>query len=218
MNMSEKYKPQIDIIWAKETNSSLDEVRIPPIYPGEVKENAILIVGLNPSLSKGEEERLLKKYTEKNDDKGKADEVQDDEKVHKYFRRFPKLVGKTHFEWTHIDLLFFQKTNSKSAKWLWKNHPEFIKDQLAISINILKEIKPKVIIVNNAFSSELIKSYQKEGNYTISDFNENIGTYLFNDNIPIFFSSMIEGPSPMDNGTFERLQWHINFTLKKMTQ
>ncbi len=52
-------------------------------------------------------------------------------------------------------------------------------------------------------------------------FDDEIGTYriktkgnLFD--TPVFFTSMLSGQRAMDNGSFERLQWHINFVLNKL--
>jgi len=36
-------------------------------------------------------------------------------------------------------------------------------------------------------------------------------------NVPIFFTSMLTGQRALDNGSFERLIWHINFVLGKIS-
>ena len=51
-------------------------------------------------------------------------------------------------------------------------------------------------------------------------FDEKLGTHkiinnLELENTPVFFTSMLTGHRAIDNGSFERLKWHINFILKQ---
>jgi len=208
MDVHLKYKEEINKIWSD--FQELKECKIPALLPVTALENAILIVGLNPSSP-------LKNEKIQIDVGGNTSSYPQHGggKLHKYFRRFPLLVENIDDEWSHIDLLFLRKTDSTDVKKLWKENKEFIKAQLKVSTEIIKALNPKIIIVNNAFGRELLESFKEEGNYSISEFNSTIGTYYFNDTTPLFFSSMFEGPSPMDNGTFERLKWHIQWVLDK---
>lgn len=198
MEVFQKYKEEIDEIF------SHFQCEYTALLPKTALENAILIVGLNPSSPLKDEaiDTRVSSYPQ-----------HEQLDIHKYFRRFPLLVESTGYEWSHIDLLFLRKTDSMDVKKLWKEKEEFIKAQLSISSKIIQELNPKIIIVNNAFGRELLENFQEEGKYSISEFDPKIGTYYFNNKTPIFFSSMFEGPSPMDKGTFERLKWHIKWVL-----
>lgn len=214
MNIYNDFHCEIDAIWSQ--FEDLEECKIPPLCPKTAISNAILIIGLNPSLDKATEEELIEEREKGFIRKWLGYPQHESDKIHKYFRRFKELSENTGYEWSHVDLLFFRKTDSKSVKMLWqkeKEGKEFIEAQLTVSTKIIKALKPKIIVVNNAFGCQLLKSFQEKGKYTISTFNPDIGTYYFDETIPIFFSSMIEGPSPMDNGTFERLKWHIKSIL-----
>lgn len=197
MEVHKKYQEDINTIWSN------FQCEYPALLPETALENAILIVGLNPSspLKNEVSEAKVSSYPQ-----------HEDTKIHKYFRRFPVLVENTNYNWSHIDLLFLRKTDSTDVKKLWKEEKEFIKAQLKVSTEIIQALNPKIIVINNAFGRELLESFQDEGNYSISEFDPKIGTYYFN-KTPLFFSSMFEGPSPMDNGTFERLKWHIKWVL-----
>lgn len=207
MDVHLKYKEEINKIWSCFQHIGVCEH--PALLPETALENAILIVGLNPS-SPLKNEGI---QTDVDGTNTSSYPQHGGDKLHKYFRRFPFLVENTGCKWSHIDLLFLRKTDSTDVKMLWKENKEFIKAQLKVSTEIIKALNPKIIIVNNAFGRELLESFKEEGNYSISEFNSTIGTYYFNDTIPLFFSSMFEGPSPMDNGTFERLKWHIQWVL-----
>lgn len=213
MNIFNNHKKSLDLLWSK-YHLDLKECLIPPLCPDIALEEAVLIIGLNPSLTLEEEKNLLEEYKNKNLDDWCAYSQHGGAKLHKYFRRFPQIVEGTIEKWTHIDLLFFRKKSSQTAKWLWKNKKDFIEEQLKISIEIIQKLRPKIIIVNNAFARELLENFQSKGGYSISEFDSNVGINYFNE-IPIFFSSMVEGPSPMDKGTFERLKWHVKYVLQK---
>ena len=52
-------------------------------------------------------------------------------------------------------------------------------------------------------------------------FDEKLGTHkIVNnsdlDNTPVFFTSMLTGQRALDKGSFERLNWHINFVLNQI--
>jgi hypothetical protein len=206
MEVHKKFKEEINKIWSN--FQDIDVCEYPALLPETALENAILIVGLNPSSPLKNEKTQI----DVGDTKTSSYPQHGGGEIHKYFRRFPLLVKNTNYNWTHIDLLFLRKTDSTDVKKLWKEKKEFILAQLKVSTEIIKALNPKIIVINNAFGRELLESFQEEGNYSISEFDPKIGTYYFN-KTPLFFSSMFEGPSPMDNGTFERLKWHIKWVL-----
>jgi hypothetical protein len=52
------------------------------------------------------------------------------------------------------------------------------------------------------------------------EFDENLGTHkIVNnselENVPVFFTSMLSGQRALDNGSYQRLIWHIKYVLNK---
>lgn len=96
-----------------------------------------------------------------------------------------------------------------------------------MSKEIIEEAKPQIIVVANTTARLFFgkdKNIEKDVNIWLNydfEFDNLIGTHriktegnLFN--TPVFFTSMLSGQRAMDNGSFERLQWHINFVLNKL--
>jgi len=102
MEVHLKYKEEINKIWSD--FQELKECKIPALLPVTALENAILIVGLNPSSP-------LKNEKTQIDVGGNTSSYPQHEgdELHKYFRRFPLLVENIDDEWSHIDLLFLRK-------------------------------------------------------------------------------------------------------------
>lgn len=51
--------------------------------------------------------------------------------------------------------------------------------------------------------------------YVDFKWDEELGTYTYKNN-PFFFSSMLTGQRALDNGSFERLVWHIKKVKSKL--
>ena len=147
----------------------------------------VLFIGLNPSFR----EKQAKKE--------------------EYYKRFPLLVENKN-DWTFLDLLCIRETKQRSIENFYKKEPDFIKQQLEISKEIIKEINPEIIVVCDTFARNLLKSNMMNFEF---EFDDTIGTYRiinnpdFKDTI-VFFSGMLTGQRALDNGSFERLKWHLN--------
>lgn len=188
--------------------------------PKEIKQNAILFIGCNPSYD-------LK--TEKANPDYSHSHFYDllDEGNHKYYRKFEQLSKETNTPWTHIDTLQMRETTQSSVESLFK-HPEglqFIVSQLSIFDQMLKESNPKVIVVCNTLARRFMGRDKDElGNNTWLGYefkwDERTGTHRIIselsglNNTPILFSSMLTGQRALDNGSFERLSWHLRRVLK----
>jgi hypothetical protein len=53
------------------------------------------------------------------------------------------------------------------------------------------------------------------------EFRDEFGTNVITNepilkNVPIFFTSMLTGQRALDNGSYERLIWHMKFVLEKL--
>jgi hypothetical protein len=87
---------------------------------------------------------------------------------------------------------------------------------------IINEKKPRIFVVNNTLARELLGEYHlekptKKSNHWIGyDFiwNEDFGTYTYKNNA-FFFTSMLTGQRALDNGSYQRLIWHINKVKNK---
>ena len=133
--------------------------------------------------------------------------------------------------WSHIDLLFVRWTNQKEVEQIMseKNGVEFLWKQLLISKQIIEESNPKIIVVNNSFARKLLGFDKSIKNGQVFDiwmgfdfkFDNKIGTYRITNNeilngTPVFFTSMLTGQRALDNGSYERLIWHINYVKDRV--
>jgi hypothetical protein len=170
-----------------------------------LEENAFLFIGINPS----EVKEIEKKYNIKKENNiyWAKEEFKDE---YPFYQHFNDL--SCGIKWSHLDLYF---TCIKSQKDLEKmDNNIFLKEQFDISIEIIKKLAPKIIVVGNAYASGLIQKH-----FTCN-FNNEIGTYIIKqfNNIPIFFSGMFTGQRALDKGSRERLKWHINFVRGKLKE
>lgn len=199
-------------IWEK--YSYLEYTKIPRlVFPDFKKNPDILFIGINPSLTdslEGYSEEELKQHEIKN----KATKK---EEAYSYFRPFYDFTNN----WEHIDLFFLRETNQNKVKeYLGYKKGislnDFAKEQLNLFIPLLSLISPKIIVVNNAFASDIIK---KEFDELIdnSEFEKN-GFDKINvekEKIPLFFCGMLSGQRALDRESKRRLIWQINSYLKR---
>ena len=182
-----------------------------------IKRNSILFIGLNPSFIKKFEPSKPEHIFHELKQKGN----------YKYFKRFEEISEYCNHPWEHLDLLFLRETKQKSVSNLTKT-PEglnFIWQNLIISKEILENVTPKIIVVTNTVARTFLgkdissKSQNKWLGYTF-EFDHSIGTHKISTKesrltgTPVFFSSMLTGQRALDNGSFERLKWHIHWILK----
>lgn len=182
----------------------------------KIKKGSILFVGLNPSYTLANEpnepEEIFFNLSQRDN--------------YKYFKRFEEISEVTGIAWEHIDLLTIRETNQNNVTSLTKT-PEgldFIWKHLLLTKHILEQTEPKIIVVANSLARTFLgKDVEPNGKNKwlgyLFKFDENIGTYrittrdssLFE--IPVFFTSMLTGQRAMDNGSYERLKWHIKWVL-----
>lgn len=206
---------RLDQIWGKYKNVNIELHERGFAYCIDpIKDNSVLFIGLNPSFNKGAENGNLK-YSNTNASI-----------LHSYFKKIDSIGIKNI---AHHDLLYFRETNAKKIGDILKTEigVSFIWEQLQLSKKIIEEAKPQIIIVANTTARLFFgknKNTEKNINKWLDydfEFDNKIGTHriktkgkLFN--TPVFFTSMLSGQRAMDNGSFERLQWHINFVLNKL--
>ena len=181
----------------------------------EICKNAIVFVGINPSNRIADKENGFYKKGINFYDLNKWEQAS-------FYEKFKEIYDDSQaanklIEWTYIDMLYYRETNQKYFKVLYANHENFINEQLAITKEIIEEIQPKMLVVcNTEARDQLKKMYDFE-------FDEEIGTHRIIPNnktklnaIPVFFTSMLSGQRALDNGSFERLMWHIKYALDKV--
>lgn len=181
--------------------------------PEEIKEGALLFIGLNPSFTK-KAKSGSHLYDLKQEDEG-------------YFAKFgdiAKACGDT--EWSHLDLLPIRHTNQGDVtRDIVFKHWELVLKYLNDVSNVLLEAaKPKAVVVVNATARLLLGKDQnehaeKEQDKKIwmglkFDFNESNGACYVSDSaklkgVPFFFSGMLSGQRALDLGSYERLKWHV---------
>ena len=149
--------------------------------------------------------------------------------VHPYFAKCREISKETGINWEHMDLFFEKETNQKNVihDYIEKESfnskniklDKFAERQLEISMLAIEAIEPKIIVVINALASKILKQQYKEDK--LSKLDEDKGFYtvkLNNKDIPIFFSGMLTGQRALDDGSYERLKWHIRSALKNIRE
>jgi len=220
-SIKEKFEEYIKQIW---NNNKYDNIQVKQYgYASQeiIEKDALLFVGINPSNS--DKDNWSGFYNN-------AQERADD--THKYFNKFIEISQKVELPWSHIDLLFVRCTDQKEVEQLIKDSVglDFLWKQLMISKQIIEEAKPKIIVVNNSLARRLL-GFNKKGVETGKpfdvwmgfdfEFDNKIGTHrIINNEIlnrtPVFFTSMLTGQRALDNGSYERLIWHINYVKDRI--
>lgn len=212
-----------------------DNNALMPLFYGSLKQHALLFVGLNPSFS---EKGFIQLFQDtefaglnpiefyawknrKNFDFEKAIKIEmlAREKYDRYFKPIKEIAQYVGLEWEHIDLFFERVTDQNHLnERIFKDRrrsvlTEFAEEQLKLSLKLIEDVEPKVIVVINVEASKILQEKWKGWLW----FDEKIGTYLVQLNghrVPVFFSSMLSGQRALDKGSFERLKWHVRMVME----
>ncbi len=222
INIKNTYKKALDAIWNNPKYKDIYLLDRGYAVQQEMSENAILYMGINPSIQEGEQTELSQKERRLFYDLHRI-------QPHKYFQKFIDIAGLLETRWTHTDLLFCRETNQKKVEGLFKSKEglDFINQQLQLSRQMIEDSKPTIIVVNNTlarrflgFEKKEVKNNKMENVWLDYDFefDGNIGTYRIKNNdalekVPIFFSSMFTGGRALDLGSLERLVWQMRRTI-----
>ena len=225
INIQNIVEDRLNKLWKEFENE--DFCKFSPNSIKEVPEDGLIFIGLNPSLI----ERVKKELIKKNDiNCSFHDFIYDKEREYKYFHKFFEVAEKTDLNWGHIDILYNRETNQKNIDKLFKSEKgkRFIEEQFEITRDVIDKLidpnNPRIFIITNALARDFLgKYYENEpdnySNHKIGYnfiWNENLGTYSYKKN-PFFFTSMLTGQRALDNGSFKRLIWHINFIKNKLS-
>lgn len=189
--------------------------KYPPMSVLSVPENAIVFIGLNPSLSEKQKQILS---AVQNQQTAFYDTTTEN---HAYFKKFKEIANQLNCKWGHFDLLFLQETKQNKVAELLKSNIglDFIKKQLQITglifDRLLKSNIPIIFIINNSLSRDLLQN--KFFHWFDHDlvWEDNLGTNRINQH-PFFFTSMLTGQRALDKGSFDRLVWHIKYVKERM--
>jgi hypothetical protein len=220
------------ILLYEKYNEIIFNSKIPVLYNEfEKDKNQLLFIGLNPSFS----DNLIKGYNGTKDEYNnffQSRELGDVEikeiiKVHEesiknypYFSKFEAIANDTGKAFAHIDLFHCRRTSqSELVKILENKHSEkkldkkdseiFINKSVEILNELINQIKPKIIIVENAKTRDILSKHFP----SITDIHDTYGTPLLNNKIPIFYTSMLTGQRALDLGSYHRLVWHIKHCI-----
>ena len=194
-------------IWAEATKLQIPYADRGFRFPTNLVTDSILFIGINPSYNIG---------VNHNEYHNSFYSLNQQGKNHRYFKKFEDIAKHTASNWSHIDLFFYQETAQKSFYEILQNQngKDFLSQQIQIAKELIIHIKPKLIVVANTLARDLmLKEHDLGVNFFDFKFNEVLGTYQISNtelkDTPIFFTSMLTGQRALDNGSFERLKWHI---------
>lgn len=225
LNIQDLIENKVNKLWYE--FSELEICKIPPLAKLEIPDEGLIFMGVNPSLSNAERER----QTSKSDKTCEFYQLKNEENnEHRYFKKFFDVSRQTKLKWGHLDLLYCRGTNQKDVKAFLKTErgKDFLYQQCMITKLVLNEIidenKPRIFVITNTFVRDLLGRYRKTDEPKIEEewwvnydfvWDDNLGTYTYK-NTPFFFTSMLTGQRPLDNGSFERLIWHINLVKRSL--
>ena len=135
---------------------------------------------------------------------------------HPYFVKPKKLnedIGIGCF--SHVDM-FSVRTRHQYVVQAIVNDPdsqEFVEEQLGLFRKIVNGASPRAIVVINALASNLIRTGRALGTL---DYDDVLGVAMYkigDKRVPVFYSGMLSGAHTVDNGSFDRLIWHIKYVL-----
>jgi WG containing repeat len=212
-----------------------------PLTAKEIRKNSLLFMGLNPSFNESEE---VKNHSTPIFEFSNA--FNSRQKMYfESFIKLWKDSGFEDAEipWGHLDALFVRHSKQNIVGMLPNWDLPFVSDQLMIVAEILEAIEPRVIVVANTLTRHFLGfDMEPKGNLSENEvpksgiwmgyrfkFDDTLGTHRiisrYNDkgqiktnltDVPVFFTSMISGQRALDNGSKERLKWHLNFVLKRL--
>lgn len=184
------YKEDLDTIW--QTNDKPSIASNGYAIERNLAEGTVLFIGINPSYNKDTSIKYLFYDFD-----------------HRYFQVSKDMADRLAVPYAHHDLYFVRCTDQRTVRDAIFRYPMFFRKQLDLTKRIIKEAKPKLIVVINADASRIFKT---EFNLDGQIIDPETGAYYLPeefDNIPVLFSGMLSGQRALDLGSRERLEWQI---------
>lgn len=177
----------------------------------KVQKDGLLLVGINPSFDEGFVGPC-------------ASVVRDSENEgyqHPYFTKPKKLNEEISISrFSHVDMLSVRSRHQYVVQAI-VNDPdsqEFVEEQLGLFRKIVNGASPRAIVVINALASNLIRTGRALGTL---DYDDVLGVAMYkigDKRVPVFYSGMLSGAHAVDNGSFDRLIWHIKYVLNMQSE
>jgi hypothetical protein len=228
IDVEKNYHSRIQALWSKAEgtgNSALNKiVKDRALFAQDtLYKGAIVFLGIGASWDSGKQD------TVKQVDNVHY-ETQRGRKKYDYYTPMYAMAEDTCFTgedgegcFSNIDLTMLRETSQKTILPFYKTARDFMREQFLIALDMLQEAKPRVIIASNALVRKIIRKEKELASFQTemaTVFNNDIGTEIIREpklleGTPIFFSSMLSGAGALDNGSKDRLVWHIKFALKK---
>ena len=177
----------------------------------KVQKEGLLLVGINPSFDESFE--------------GPCESVVRDSEnggyKHRYFTKPQMLndaIGISRL--SHVDM-FSIRTRHQYVVQDIVNDPDsqgFVEEQLKLFRMIVDGASPRAIVVVNALASHLIRTGRALG---ALDYDDVLGVAMYKigeKRVPVFYSGMLSGAHAVDNGSFDRLIWHIQYVLFMLSE
>lgn len=215
ISIKDKFGADIQYVFDDERFKEIGVIKRGFLTSEVIPLRSVLFVGLNPSYVDNTPTDSVNYYSL----------AQEGNEYKKYFSKFEKIAKSLNLPLAHIDLLFLREAEQKKIDQILaeKNGVDFIMNQLLISKQILEMAKPNVLVVSNTKARQFLGKDKKENKNVWMgydfEFDEYIGTdRIVNEGstlkgVPVFFTSMLSGQRALDNGSYERLNWHIKFAL-----
>ena len=177
----------------------------------KVQKDGLLLVGINPSFDESFQCPC-------------EGEVRDSENggyQHPYFSKPKKLneeIGISSF--SHVDMFSVRSRLQHVVQDIVNDLDSqgFVKEQLRLFRMIVDGASPRAIVVVNALASHLIRKGRALG---ALDYDEELGVAMYKNGdkrVPVFYSGMLSGAHAIDNGSFDRLIWHIKYVLNMLNE
>lgn len=212
MNVEALYKERIEALWNEYRDKPLESFEKEIVNRGfaietELPHNDVLFIGMNPAydIRRDKPGDIFYNVSEKGND---------------FFNAIVNFSDKTRQckNPSHHDLLFIRHTRQKDIEAQLNGGPlkEFLNIQLDMSVEIIRELSPQLIVILNAGACRLFET--KFDRVSDRRIEEDLGAYpfLINKVTPVLFSSMLSGQRPLDTGSKNSLSWHINYILKNL--
>ena len=139
---------------------------------------------------------------------------------HPYFTKPKKLneeIGISSF--SHVDMFSLRSRPLQVVQDIVNDLDSqgFVEEQLRLFRMIVDGASPRAIVVVNALASHLIRTGRALG---VLDYDEELGAAMYkigDKRVPVFYSGMLSG-AHVDNGSFDRLIWHIKYVLNMQSE
>ncbi len=167
LNLKSFVEPRLNKVWE---DFYKDPTSYPPLYPRDVKANIVLFLSLNPSMSPNSKDAKKGYICEDFYPNLDCSKTYVENKTVPHFKKFFEIGEEINENWTFLDLLYLRDSSQSAVMSMYKSEKGkiFIGEQVKLTLEIIKEIKPKLVIVANRFVDTLLHNSEIAGFKSIS--------------------------------------------------